>query len=888
MSKQLAVPAKRALPPKEGGLFKELLGYYETRSLKKGVKTADQILKKFPEHAETLCMKGLLLTHMGKREEGIDLVKKGVRLDLTSHICWHVFGLIQKGEKKYDEALKSYIQALKFDRENLNILLDAANLQVHLRIFDSLVETRHTILRLRPNVRKHWIGYALAHHLNGNPLEARKILQHYQIMVKGIPDHDVEHSETLLYLVRVHEELAEFDEALRVLDTGEQNGQIVDRTAVLEARARILSKLKSDESEAAWRVLIDYNPDSYEYYRGYLSNRGINLDDRADSEAALKILINFSTELPKAAAPRRLALNVASGDSFKDLAGTYIRSGLTRGIPSLFADLKALYRDEHKKTAVEEIVEAEHTKHAAEQSTPSEDSEPTTYLWTLYFLAQHYSHLGQYSKALGLLETALTHTPTLPELYTCKARLLKRAGDPIGAAKLLDEARLLDGQDRFLNTKCAKYMLRAGFIEQGNQILGLFTKKDAPSPGSDLEDMQSLLYLEEEADAQYQSGKLHLALKKYMAIQKLFDEVEDDQYDFHGYALRRFTITIYLNLLTWEDQLRSHPSYIKAALHASKIFIAVHDEPALAITDNSEPLTDAEKKAKKKAKKAQKAHEDPKKLTQGANANEDKGLEVPQAKDEDPDGKKLLASPDPLEMAAKFLSPLASLAPGNIDAWIALYDIAIRRKKLLQAIRALKHAKSLDPESPELHIRIIDFALRASDLPQTPPAPIGPLFTSFHSSLFPSLSPSSDSSNPFSTSKLSLETLNSQYLQKHSNSPLGILAVAKVQHRLGSPVGQVEETIFSSLGKGDSGEGLVGFNIKVASRFIEFLASIKSTRVVEYRSACAQRFELSTIFRPIEELNALRTSVVWPAPQAVSTEVKDGNTNGGVDGYIAQ
>lgn len=61
-------------------------------------------------------MKGLVLTHLGKREEGLELVKKGVRLDLTSHICWHVFGLIQKGQKNYEEALKSYTQALRFDK----------------------------------------------------------------------------------------------------------------------------------------------------------------------------------------------------------------------------------------------------------------------------------------------------------------------------------------------------------------------------------------------------------------------------------------------------------------------------------------------------------------------------------------------------------------------------------------------------------------------------------------------------------------------------------------------------------------------------------------------------------------------------------------------------
>ncbi len=61
-------------------------------------------------------MKGLVLSTMGRREEGIDLVKKGIKLDLTSHICWHVFGLIQKSDRNYEEALKSYTQALRFDK----------------------------------------------------------------------------------------------------------------------------------------------------------------------------------------------------------------------------------------------------------------------------------------------------------------------------------------------------------------------------------------------------------------------------------------------------------------------------------------------------------------------------------------------------------------------------------------------------------------------------------------------------------------------------------------------------------------------------------------------------------------------------------------------------
>jgi hypothetical protein len=61
-----------------------------------------------------------------------------------------------------------------------------------------------------------------------------------------------------------------------------------------------------------------------------------------------------------------------------------------------------------------------------------------------------------------------------------RARALKRAGDPYGAAKAMDAARLLDGQDRFINTKTGKYLLRAGMPEMAETIFSLFTKVRAP------------------------------------------------------------------------------------------------------------------------------------------------------------------------------------------------------------------------------------------------------------------------------------------------------------------------------------------------------------------------------------------------------------------------
>lgn len=123
-------------------------------------------------------------------------------------------------------------------------------------------------------------------------------------------------------------------------------------------------------------------------------------------------------------------------------------------------------------------------------------------------------------------------------------------------------------------------------------------------------------------------------------------------------------------------------------------------DPVCEVCDNSFPqeltvaagqLTDAEKKAKKKAKRAaQKIHEDPKKAV--TSANEDKGLEAPAPKDDDPDGTKLLASAEGLEMAAKLLQPLVNLQLPFVRIWVTVYDVAVRRSKpknshLLQELR---------------------------------------------------------------------------------------------------------------------------------------------------------------------------------------------------------
>ena len=139
-------------------------------------------------------------------------------------------------------------------------------------------------------------------------------------------------------------------------------------------------------------------------------------------------------------------------------------------MPSLFVDLKPLLQDSEKCITLRDIAES------VQQSGMEQCVDPTIIVWCMYFLAQYASLIGDQVVALSYVQWLELHTCTLPEVYSLKAKALKRGGDLTGASYAMEGARQLDLQDRFLNWKSAKYMLRSGKIDQAISILGLFTK----------------------------------------------------------------------------------------------------------------------------------------------------------------------------------------------------------------------------------------------------------------------------------------------------------------------------------------------------------------------------------------------------------------------------
>ncbi|KAK2651397.1 hypothetical protein Ddye_011253 [Dipteronia dyeriana] len=711
-----------SLPPKEANLFKLIVKSYETKQYKKGLKAADQILKKFPDHGETLSMKGLTLNCMDRKSEAYELVRLGVKNDLKSHVCWHVYGLLYRSDREYREAIKCYRNALRIDPDNIEILRDLSLLQAQMRDLSGFVETRQQLLTLKPNHRMNWIGFAVAHHLNSNGSKAVEILEAYEGTLEDDypPDNErCEHGEMLLYKISLLEECDFLEKA--IVELRRREPKIVDKLSYKEQEVSLLVKIgRLEEGAKLYRLLLSMNPDNYRYYEGlqkcvgaYSENGKYSSDEIDQLDALYKSL---GQQYTWSSAVKRIPLDFLQGEKFREAAFNYMRPLLTKGVPSLFSDLSSLYNQPGKADILEQLIlELEHSIRTTGRYPGREEKEPpSTLLWTLFFLAQHYDRRGQYEVALSKIDEAMEHTPTVIDLYSVKSRILKHAGDLTAAASLADEARCMDLADRYVNSECVKRMLQADQVPLAEKTAVLFTKDG--DQHNNLHDMQCMWYELASGESYFRQGDLGRALKKFLAVEKHYADITEDQFDFHSYCLRKMTLRAYVEMLKFQDRLHSHPYFHKAAAGAIRCYTKLYDSPPKSTTedddDKSNLLPSQKKKLKQKQRKAEaraKKEAEGKNEESSASGVSKSGKRHVKPVDPDPHGEKLLQVEDPMLEATKYLKLLQKSSPNSLETHLFSFEVNMRKQKILLAFQAVKQLLRLDAENPDSHRCLIRF-----------------------------------------------------------------------------------------------------------------------------------------------------------------------------------
>ncbi|KAF2856293.1 N-alpha-acetyltransferas-like protein 15 [Plenodomus tracheiphilus IPT5] len=830
------------LPSKEQTLFRSLVKYYEGKQYKKGLKAAEQILRKHPNHGDTQAMKALILNSQNQGEEAFNLCKLALKNDMKSHICWHVYGLLWRSVKNYEEAIKAYKFALRIEPNSLNILRDLALLQCQIRDYEGYIESRRKMMQERPQLRQNWTALAVAYHLAGNYAEAENILKTYEETLKQTPPKsDLEHSEATLYKNTVIAESGDTERALKHLDEVVRHS--LDRTSALELKAKYLLELgRKEEAEKAYRTLLDRNSEYRAYFDGLEKVLGLSQSNEADIEKLTELYKFYADKNKRNDATRRIPLDFLKGDAFKTAADQYLRGKLNKGVPSTFPNIKSLYQDAEKKAIIEALVLGYTSEKQPNGSADGATNGETTDQFenaVLYFLAQHYDYVKSrdLKKASQYIEKVLEKEPKSVEYNMTKARIYKHAGDVQKAAEILNSARELEKGDRYINTKCAKYQLRNNQNETALETMSKFTRNETVGgPLGDLHDMQCMWYLIEDGEAYLRQEKYGLALKRFTAIADIFDVWYEDQFDFHSFSLRKGQIRAYIDMVRWEDHLRDHPFFTRAAVQAVKLYLKLADNPRLSNSsqidlESMDPTErkKAEKKAKKEKEKTEKAEAERKAAAAAkATAKGDDG--ETKKEDADPNGETLLQTKEPLEAALRFLRPMLELSPKSIEAQNVGFEVYLRKKKYLLALKCLEAAREIDPENPKLHEQSVRFRQTLSKLPEPLPSQVAQVIT-----------------ETFTTPPTSadLKSYNDDFIKKHSNSVLHLYSGYHVRYILdSSSKAQNEEDLNKTLDLPES-------TIDQAVAGLALLNEWKSEQNVkdDYRAKAASRWSGATVFK---------------------------------------
>jgi peptide alpha-N-acetyltransferase len=93
----------------------------------------------------------------------------------------------------------------------------------------------------------------------------------------------------------------------------------------------------------------------------------------------------------------------------------------------------------------------------------------------------------------------------------------------------------------------------------------------------DLVDMQCIWFALESAEAQTRLVRPPAALLRYNQIRKHYEDMTDDQFDFHTYCLRKMTLRSYIDLIRHEDGLYGTEWYRRATVGAVECYLRVFD-----------------------------------------------------------------------------------------------------------------------------------------------------------------------------------------------------------------------------------------------------------------------------------------------------------------------
>jgi tetratricopeptide (TPR) repeat protein len=437
------------------------------------------------------------------------------------------------------------------------------------------------------------VAYATATYLAGEYAMAYTVIEKYFENLSGISAEGFDkygESELVLFQNRCLEKQEKYNEAIEHLE--KHASMIVDKlTASVKTAEYLVRTGDFGAAKEKWMALTLSQTENYRFHCGlqaaYLEIAAADCDAvfglkrldlpcthwqlSAAQNATINDMYSSKEQFASSRAVSKIRLSlVNNADELRARLDIHCRKCLSEGVPSLYHDIAFLVRqaDLHKPDIVTivsdtrdfrvhpnavvaiELVsgyidQLKSTGHfsAQDHAASSPKESPATLLWAMYLHANLLERCGQLEEANKWIDECVEHTPTALDMHVRKGKILRKCGNIADAAMVVENVRALDLQDRYLNNKATKYLLRADNVPQAMETIAMFTKHDGSDPQQTLTDLQCNWYELELAESYARCSKWGLALKKFYSVQKHFLDYVEDMFDFHSYAQARKVIS---------------------------------------------------------------------------------------------------------------------------------------------------------------------------------------------------------------------------------------------------------------------------------------------------------------------------------------------------------
>ncbi|KAG5488530.1 hypothetical protein JIQ42_00137 [Leishmania sp. Namibia] len=576
--------APSTLPAEQQRLFDRMNREYSNREYSKALRTSENILSVVPNHVDTFAGRGLVLYNMERQEEGYESIKQAILLNPKSMVAWHALGMCQRLDKKFGEAVKAFKRALTFDPANTEVLRDLASACIQVRDWPLFLEAREKMVTAKASVRANWVALSCGHRILGHSRIAAAVMDAMtSIMDAG--DSPVEVSEAQLYRVELELESGAPQRAMELLK--KHDSEIIDVETKVLLRAKAHAQLgQRSEAEKRYMEAIAMGVSEADSIAALAHLQKIPLDRylrpvAGYTEKYMEIIDRVLKACPKSDYARRHALDCVPIGDFSERLAAFATPYIQRMIPSLFSVLKSLYVDAERAARIGDVFATiEQELEAKDFSRFGGEANPCYILWVHTFLASHYRRIGDYAVAHAYIDKAIAHTPTLELLYLEKAKMLAREGKTAEAAEQADVARRLDLQDKYLNSKAAKYYFRDNQVEKGEATMQLFYKPSVVEGDTYLTALESQCYWYERevGEAFYRKGDYISALKNLLMFERHHEQNHCELSDFHNYVFRRNTMRPWFDVLECDDHMGRNKFFLKFCPAIVRTYMRIHEK----------------------------------------------------------------------------------------------------------------------------------------------------------------------------------------------------------------------------------------------------------------------------------------------------------------------